>query len=351
MSTNAKNEALKLINEAKSRRGKSANITKSGDSAAVAPASTSLSKQSFMAKQLSTPATEKAATPDNKWIKKKDVPAEITAETATSSNLQSGDELDDEDGLVQPSILLHNTEDDKRRFFENLKSIHPVEVGHDTYKELMRDLSSSEDDENPSFLVSTTNKSEWLKILEQNNNEIKEMERLALDDSTHESLQNTSDLLASSRDETSTASVARKINDHSSQLRRNEDVSASALSESISASAALHQQKQQNQKRVTAAPSADEGEYSMSFESITDLKNQQFPKAAAIFDTETVSNFEKKEMATFDDSISSISMDERPMESSFVKNEVASGQAVAPSAPSVAYSTLSDQDPKGMLKS
>ena len=339
MSTNAKNEALKLINQAKSKREKSANISKSGESAAVAPASTSLSKQS--AKQLSTLAPEMAAAPDNKWIKKKVVPVEILAETATSSNLQSGDELDDEDGLMQPSILLNNTEDDKRIFFENLKGIHPGEVGRDTYKELMRDLSSSEDDED---LDPTTNKSEWLKILEQNNKEITEMERLALDDSTHESLQNTSDLLASSRDETSTG----KPNDHSTQLRRGQDVSASEISESMSASAAPHQQKQQKQQNQKSEPSADEGEYSMSFESITDLKNQQFPKAAAIFDTETVSNFEKKEMATLDDSISSISMDERPTESSFVKNEVAGGQALAPSVVSLA---LSDQDQRGMLKS
>ena len=59
----------------------------------------------------------------------------------------------------------------------------------------------------------------------------------------------------------------------------------------------------------------EEGEYSMSFESITDLKNQEFPK------DETISNFEsRKEMETFDDTISSISIDDRPSES-FLKQD------------------------------
>ena len=134
---------------------------------------------------------------------------------------------------------------------------------------------------------------------------------------------NTSELMASTN--------ASSIRQEKSIEKSNENVMDSSIEKN---------QSDEIKRQKIEKTQFEEGEYSMSFESITDLKNQEFPK------DETISNFEsRKEMETFDDTISSISIDDRPsesflkqdqldlLESAFVNNVVLDSVSVLKSTP------------------
>ena len=273
MKSNAQAEALKLINQAKAKRLKNNNSSPSKEAANESPA------------------------PTNKWIKETKIDPSKKADgkvaggneknpSLAAKSLERSDVVPDRVSNVatgyyidEPSVLLNTTADGKKKFFDLMENKSPQS------QNVLDERYSSDDDEDV-----VVNTSEWLQILEENNRKL----------ANHKMLSDDTD-----------ASLSSKQDDPLSLT--GEDLLSKERSQISSSKQAADSVSNVKDESITSSAKRADGEYSMSFESITDIRNQQFqPKS--IFDTETVSAA-KQELATFNDSLSSISMDQEPGES------------------------------------
>ena len=225
------------------------------------------------------------------------------------------------------SILNENTEIHKEIFFKNLNldSIHaPDEIS----RQENEDESYSQDqDESYSKDILKEFKGHD-KIDSSNNredglskncdlNSIKITNGRGIDDFHHNSNSNNEDN-DEDIDEDNDIDTSELL--ASTNSSRNQDSNSVKEKEDWEISNSLIQKHivDRSNEKVQINDGTNADEYSMSFESNTDLKDQQFPKEGL---TDTISQFEsKKGIESFDDSISSISMDDRPSES-FLKHD------------------------------